>query len=62
MERFRAHYRNDIWKKRDSPPTDWDKPLPDWMQKRNENSFLAQKAKELKEGKQEEPSKSCSIM
>ncbi|CAB3255288.1 unnamed protein product [Arctia plantaginis] len=62
MERFRAHYRNDIWKKRDSPPTDWDKPLPDWMQKRNENSFLAQKAKEIKEGKQEEASKSCSIM
>ncbi|KAJ8725822.1 hypothetical protein PYW08_004005 [Mythimna loreyi] len=63
MERLRAHYRNDIWKKRDSPPADWDKPLPEWMQKRDENSYLAIKAKEMREGKVEDEKKSsCSIM
>nr|XP_021184985.2 UPF0545 protein C22orf39 homolog [Helicoverpa armigera] len=62
MERLRAHYRNDIWKKRDAPPADWDKPLPEWMQKRDENTYLAVKAKELREGKVEEDKKFCSIM
>lgn len=62
MQRFRAHYRNDTWKKRDSPPEDWDKPLPDWLVKRDENSYLALRAKEMKEGKEEEPKKSCLIM
>lgn len=63
MERLRAHYRNDVWKKRDGPPPDWDKPLPEWMQKRDENTYLAIKAKEMREGKVEDEKKSsCSIM
>lgn len=63
LERLRAHYRNDTWKKRDAPPTDWDKPLPEWMAKRDENTYLAQRAKEMKEGKMEETSDSfCTIM
>ncbi|XP_075992858.1 synaptic plasticity regulator PANTS [Anticarsia gemmatalis] len=62
MERLRAHYRNDTWEKRDSPPEDWAKPLPDWMVKRDENTYLALKAKELREGKVEETKSSCSIM
>ncbi|CAG9783927.1 unnamed protein product [Diatraea saccharalis] len=63
MERLQAHYRNDIWKKRQSPPRDWDTPLPEWMNKRNENTYLAMKAKEMKEGKLEDSDSSfCSIM
>ncbi|XP_028165298.1 synaptic plasticity regulator PANTS [Ostrinia nubilalis] len=63
MERLRAHYRNDTWKKRDAPPEDWAKPLPEWMVKRDENTLLAIKAKEIREGKDEKVEKSfCSIM
>ncbi|KPI91664.1 PREDICTED: UPF0545 protein C22orf39 homolog [Papilio xuthus] len=63
LERLRAHYRNDTWKKRDAPPADWDKPLPEWMAKRDENTYLALKAKEMREGKTEETSDSlCTIM
>ncbi|KAM3963080.1 synaptic plasticity regulator PANTS [Aphomia sociella] len=61
LDRLRAHYRNDIWKKRESPPVDWNKPLPEWMAKRDENTYLAQKAKDLKEGKVDNDS-FCSIM
>ncbi|KAI8434732.1 hypothetical protein MSG28_003253 [Choristoneura fumiferana] len=64
MERLKAHYKNDIWKKRSSPPPDWDKPLPEWMQKRNENTYLDHKAKEYREGTLKENSSdwSCAIM
>ncbi|OWR46436.1 UPF0545 protein C22orf39 homolog [Danaus plexippus] len=61
LERLRPHYQNNVWKKRESPPADWDKPLPEWLQKRDENSYLALKAKEMKEGK-EEATSSCCIM
>lgn len=62
LERLKAHYSNDIWKKRESPPPDWDKPLPDWMVKRDENTYLAHRAREIKEGKLEEEKSSCNIM
>ncbi|CAH2241168.1 UPF0545 protein C22orf39 homolog [Pararge aegeria] len=63
LERLKSHYQNDIWTKREAPPSDWDKPLPDWMVKRDENSYLAYKAKEIKEGKEEDSVGSfCSIM
>ena len=48
LERLRPHYTNDVWKRRTSPPEDWNKPLPDWMQKQYENSFLQIKAEEMK--------------
>lgn len=63
MERLRAHYKNDIWKKRDAPPENWNKPLPEWLVKRDENTYLAHKAQEIREGKDIEPDKSfCAIM
>ncbi|CAH2073482.1 unnamed protein product, partial [Iphiclides podalirius] len=63
MERLRAHYRNDTWKKRESPPADWDKPLPEWMAKRDENTYLAYKSKEMKEGVSEKDKNGvCAIM
>ncbi|XP_045445898.1 UPF0545 protein C22orf39 homolog [Melitaea cinxia] len=62
MARLRAHYQNDIWKKRESPPDDWAKPLPEWMIKRDENTYLAQKAREIREGKDVEAKSFCVIM
>lgn len=46
---MKAHNDNDTWTKRDKPPEDWAKPLPEFIQKRNENTYLAIRAKELKE-------------
>ncbi|KAJ8966451.1 hypothetical protein NQ317_003197 [Molorchus minor] len=43
-----AHYQNDIWEKRKSPPEDWNKPLPEYLQKEYENSYLNVKSKELR--------------
>lgn len=62
LNRLRAHYRNDTWKKREAPPDDWAKPLPEWMAKRDKDTYLAQKSKELKEGITENPKSSCTIM
>lgn len=67
--RFRGHYGNTVWKKRATPPEDWSKPLPDWMQKKNENTYLNYKQMEM-EGKEvigskildANPSFFCSIM
>lgn len=46
-KRMQAHFENDIWKKREHPPDDWTKPLPEFMVKRNENSYLEIKSKEF---------------
>lgn len=47
-ERLLAHYNNDVWEKRKEPPKDWNKPLPEELQKDYENSYLNIKSKELK--------------
>lgn len=46
--RMKAHYGNNIWKKRENPPDDWAKPLPEHISKEYENSFLDIKSKEMK--------------
>lgn len=46
-KRLKAMYENDVWEYRDEPPADWSKPLPEWMQKQNEGSYL-QAMKDLK--------------
>lgn len=45
---MKAHFDNDTWTKRTSPPPDWSKPLPAFMEERNKNSYLAIKNEELK--------------
>lgn len=45
-ERMQAHFDNTTWTKRDKPPEDWNKPLPEWMVKRDEHSYLALKRQE----------------
>lgn len=47
-ERLLPHYQNDIWERRKTPPEDWNKPLPDFLQKEYENTYLNIKAKELR--------------
>lgn len=65
-ERFKAHYANTVWTKRSEPPAEWAKPLPEWIQKRDEHSYLAIKSKELKgevDGDSDAKTKSlCVIM
>lgn len=65
-KRLDAHYDNNIWEKRSEPPADWAKPMPEWMQKQYEASYLAIKAKELKENKESDSIYDnrtfCSIM
>nr|XP_053656079.1 UPF0545 protein C22orf39 homolog [Cherax quadricarinatus] len=61
QERLKGHYTNTVWDKRESPPDDWNKPLPEYLQKTQEGSYLALKSKEQKEGKIEEPSYICTI-
>ena len=39
-QRLEASKRNDVWKYRDSPPSDWNKPLPEWFQKKSKGSYL----------------------
>lgn len=52
--RMKAHYDNDIWTKREKPPTDWAKPLPAFMEERNENTYLRLKNDELKAEEEEQ--------
>jgi hypothetical protein len=47
-ERMKAHFGNDTWTRRKNPPEDWNKPLPEYITKNYENSFLEMKTKESK--------------
>lgn len=47
-KRMKAHYANDVWQKREQPPDDWARPLPEFMQERNKNTYLELKANEMK--------------
>ncbi|XP_067631638.1 synaptic plasticity regulator PANTS isoform X2 [Eurosta solidaginis] len=46
-KRLEAHFGNTTWSRRKLPPEDWSKPLPDWIRKKNENTYLEIKQKEL---------------
>lgn len=39
-ERMKAHYENDVWEKRDSPPKNWSAPLPPHLQEKIDGSYL----------------------
>lgn len=65
MDRMKSHYLNSTWKKRATPPEDWNKPLPEWMEKDFESSYLNIKSKELKgevPATPDIPDSFCSIM
>ncbi|KAF5291158.1 hypothetical protein FQA39_LY14400 [Lamprigera yunnana] len=68
LERLRAHYGNTVWSKRSSPPENWNDPLPEYLQKEYEHSFLYVKSKEF-DGKEvpnslldDISSSTCAIM
>ncbi|XP_022917753.2 synaptic plasticity regulator PANTS [Onthophagus taurus] len=48
LQRLKGHYSNNVWTKRTEPPKDWDKPLPNYLQKEYEHTYLNIKAKEMK--------------
>lgn len=48
-DRLRAHYQNTVWTRRKAPPSDWKKPLPEWLQEKNRNTYLEVKANEMLE-------------
>lgn len=66
LERLRPHYQNDVWERRTSPPEDWNKPLPEYLQKEYEGTYLNIKAKEIRgeveESTEENVGSFCSIM
>ncbi|XP_063700862.1 synaptic plasticity regulator PANTS [Culicoides brevitarsis] len=47
-ERFKGHYANDVWTRRDKPPENWSAPLPEAISKDYEKSYLYMKSREMK--------------
>ncbi|KAK6637953.1 hypothetical protein RUM44_008376 [Polyplax serrata] len=39
-KRLKTALQNDVWKKRDGPPADWNKELPDWAKEKLKVSYL----------------------
>ncbi|KAF4514022.1 UNVERIFIED_CONTAM: hypothetical protein B566_EDAN018673 [Ephemera danica] len=60
-KRLSGHVLNDVWEDREKPPSDWNKPLPDWMQKEHEATYLGIKANELKNNVQKSPHEDRSL-
>ncbi|XP_066594555.1 synaptic plasticity regulator PANTS isoform X2 [Prorops nasuta] len=62
-ERFQAHFRNNIWERRATPPENWNQPLPDYLNERVNSSSLVAYYDELQQQKTG-PSKkeSCTIL
>ncbi|KAL6264906.1 hypothetical protein P5V15_005000 [Pogonomyrmex californicus] len=50
LNRLQSHYQNNVWERREKPPENWNAPLPEWMEKNFENSYLQIRSKEMKEG------------
>jgi len=63
LERLLPHYQNNVWEKREKPPENWNTPLPEWMQKQFEKSYLSIRNQEMKENKEDSMlSTKCTIM
>ena len=61
--RLGAHYRNDVWSKRERAPEDWNKPLPEYLQKEYESTYLYARSQEMKgEVETKEESSFCVLM
>jgi len=48
FNRLAPHIQNNVWKHRDSPPADWNKPLPANLQESYKGTYLDYKAAEFK--------------
>lgn len=62
LERLRPHYRNDVWKRREEPPENWNAPLPEWMQKEYKNTYLQIRSREIKQNTDDSPLDKCTIL
>jgi len=63
LERLIPHYQNNVWEKREKPPENWNTPLPEWMQKNFENSYLHIRNEEMKVNKKDSVlNTKCTIM
>lgn len=51
--RFAQSAANDIWVYRKEPPKDWNKPLPEWIQKRYQNSYLNEIQKRMEKNEKD---------
>ncbi|XP_046390655.1 UPF0545 protein C22orf39 homolog [Ischnura elegans] len=60
--RLETYIKNDVMTLRKSPPEDWNKPLPGWMQEEYKTSYLALKSVEMKSGNVEDKGKLCTIL
>jgi len=49
-KRLQAHYANDVWERRESPPENWNSDLPEFISKEYKNSYLHVKAEEIRTG------------
>jgi hypothetical protein len=47
LKRLQGHFKNTVWTKRNEPPSDWNKPLPERLVKEYENTYLFHRAKEM---------------
>ncbi|XP_063972351.1 synaptic plasticity regulator PANTS [Diachasmimorpha longicaudata] len=54
VQRLKGHYMNDVWTRREAPPTDWNAPLPKWLEERDSGTFLAAKQQQISTGKDRE--------
>uniref|UniRef100_A0A1B6CYQ7 Synaptic plasticity regulator PANTS n=1 Tax=Clastoptera arizonana TaxID=38151 RepID=A0A1B6CYQ7_9HEMI len=61
-KRMQCHLNNKVWENRDSPPENWNAPLPEWMLRRYENTYLNLRALEIKEGRTPVEKPSCTIL
>lgn len=48
FQRMAPFFLNDVWKHRKTPPGDWNKPLPEKMQKEYQDTYLDHKAREYR--------------
>lgn len=48
--RVKYHAENDVWERRDKPPADWNRPLPEHLAEISETSYL----RHFEEGKEKD--------
>uniref|UniRef100_T1JLU5 Synaptic plasticity regulator PANTS n=1 Tax=Strigamia maritima TaxID=126957 RepID=T1JLU5_STRMM len=56
-----ASLQNDVWQLRNEPPSDWNSPLPEYLIKNENTSFLVKKQKELDSKTSNEDTKETSF-
>lgn len=61
-DRLDATLQNNVWELRSAPPSDWNKPLPEWMNQKLQNTYLHFKQKETLEGASQLSKSTCCIL